>query len=155
MQQSRQYTSPASFAALHLRESLWGFFSIEAREYFPHAVPPLTSYKWSKLHRCMKIVLCKISTQLFRYTLGQGNAAIPSSKLSGVLNYPTSIPCILFFGVHQSHIFKFYSAAEFGTMKQHSRTQALVKQSNNATITVRQQELATLELLALTFMQNN
>lgn len=92
------------------------FFFIEAKEYFSHAVAPLTSYKWSKWH--MKIVLCKISTSLFRYTLGQGNAVIPCSKLSSVLNYPTSMSCVSFFRVHQSHIFKFYSAAELGTMKQ-------------------------------------
>lgn len=119
MQQSRQYMSLASFAVLHLRESLWVFFFfIEAKEYFSHAVAPLTSYKWSKLHRYMKIVLCKkISTSSFRYTLGQGNAVIPCSKLSSVLNYPTSMSCVLFFRVHQSHIFKFHSAAELGTMK--------------------------------------
>lgn len=36
-------------------------FFAEAKEYFSHAVAPLTSYKRSKLHRYMKIVLCKTS----------------------------------------------------------------------------------------------
>lgn len=63
---------------------------------------------------------------------------------------------VLFFRVHQSHIFKFYSAAKFGTTKKCIfRDPGPNEKSNNATFTVRQQELATLELLALTLVQNN
>lgn len=43
------------------RVTMGGFF-IEAKEYFSHAVAPLTSYKRSKLHRYMKTVLCKLFT---------------------------------------------------------------------------------------------
>lgn len=75
---------------------VWFFFFEEAKEYSSHAVAPLTSYKWSKLHRCMKIVLCKVSTSLFRYTLGQCCYSLFQTFPCPELSY-FNVSCFIFF----------------------------------------------------------
>lgn len=102
MQQSRQYTSLSVLQPSAYESHLGG--RLEAKEYFPHAVAPLTSYKWSKLHRYMKIVLCKISTEFFRYTsrLGQCCYSLFQAFQCPELSY-FNVLCFIFLGTPESH----------------------------------------------------